>query len=100
LICGSNSVVESSRKAGLIASSDDMYFVYVLKSLIEDKYYIGQTKDTESRLAFHNSAKTRWTKRFQPWEIVYKEEFTTRSEAVIRESFLKKQKNIRREIGI
>ena len=75
-----------------------MYFVYILKSSTADKYYVGQTKDTESRLAFHNSSKARWTKRFQPWKIVYKERFITRSEAMIKESFLKKQKNIKREI--
>ncbi len=77
-----------------------MYFVYVLKSLITDRYYVGQAKDPELRLAFHNSSKARWSKRFQPWEIVYKEKFDTRSEAMLRESFLKKQKNIKREIDI
>jgi len=71
-----------------------MFYVYILKSIQHDRFYIGQTKDIEERLKWHNSPRARWTKRYQPWELVHKEEYMTRSEAVIREAKLKALKNI------
>jgi putative endonuclease len=75
------------------------FFVYVLKSINFDRYYIGSTGDVEKRLELHNSSHARWTKRFQPWELVYSEEYETRSEAVKRELVLKKQKNTEKFIS-
>ena len=77
-----------------------MFYVYVLKSVKHDRFYIGQTKDIEERLKWHNSPRARWTKRYQPWELVHKEEYMTRSEAVIREAKLKALKNIRSFLNI
>ncbi|MBK8495377.1 MAG: GIY-YIG nuclease family protein [Chitinophagaceae bacterium] len=37
-------------------------FVYILQSLKDGKYYIGETHDVEARLLFHNSGKQRSTK--------------------------------------
>jgi putative endonuclease len=65
------------------------YYVYILKSLNNNRYYIGQTKDLEKRIRIHNSLKARWTKRYQPWELVHSEIYLTRSEAIKREMFLK-----------
>jgi hypothetical protein len=31
-----------------------MYYVYILRSLVNDRYYIGSTKDLERRLKKHN----------------------------------------------
>jgi len=67
--------------------------VYILKSQNSEKYYIGSTQDLEKRIEFHNSKRARWTKRYQPWDLKYFEEFDTRSEAVRRERFLKSLKN-------
>jgi putative endonuclease len=71
-----------------------MYFVYVLKSVNYGKYYIGQTKNLDRRLEHHNSKHARWTIRYQPWKLVYSEVYTTRSEAMKRERYLKNLKNI------
>jgi len=71
-----------------------MYFVYILKSLNFDIHYIGQTQNLEKRLEHHNSDRARWTKRYQPWELVHKEECLTRSEAMKREQKLKRIGNI------
>ena len=64
------------------------YFVYVLINP-ENKIYIGQTNDLQRRLAEHNETDFRGTlhtKRHKgPWEIVYSEEVSTRSEAMKRE---------------
>jgi len=77
-----------------------MYKVYVLKSKNAEKYYIGQTQDIDKRLEWHNSPRARWTRRFQPWDIVFTESFETRSEAIIRERTLKAVKNIKQFLKV
>ncbi len=71
-----------------------MFDVYVIKSLSTGKIYIGQTKDLDARLKRHNgelkSKAGSYTKLNRgPWVKVYKEEFTTRPEAIKRERELK-----------
>ena len=65
------------------------YFVYVLESEIDGRLYKGQTSDVEKRLTEHNSGKTKSTKGYKPWKLVYFEKFETRDEAVLREKFFK-----------
>ncbi|MEC4003073.1 GIY-YIG nuclease family protein [Flavobacterium sp. SUN052] len=65
------------------------YFVYVLESEIDGRLYKGQTSNIENRLKEHNSGKTRSTKGFIPWKLVYFEKFITREEAVLREKYFK-----------
>jgi predicted GIY-YIG superfamily endonuclease len=38
-----------------------MYFVYVLKSSVDGRFYKGMTADLESRLRAHNAGKVRST---------------------------------------
>jgi len=66
-----------------------MYFVYVLHSVKLNKRYIGSTSDLATRIHQHNSGKTRFTKGGIPWNIIYKEEYSTLGEARKRELFLK-----------
>ena len=70
-----------------------MYYVYILKSLIVDRYYIGHTSDLDKRLGEHNRGKTRSTKAYAPWKIVYTEEFGLKSEAFKREQEIKSFKS-------
>lgn len=52
--------------------------------------YVGQSHDIERRLVAHNDGSTGFTtKAGGPWKLVYKEEYQTRSEAMIREKELK-----------
>jgi len=57
-----------------------------------NKFYIGQTKNLVARLERHNAGKVLSTKGRTPLSLVYSEQFSTRSEAVKRESFLKSLK--------
>ncbi len=66
-----------------------MFYVYVLKSKNEINFYAGMTTDLERRLSEHNSGKTRSTKAFKPWGIVYFEMFENRGEARKREKYFK-----------
>jgi putative endonuclease len=69
-----------------------MYYTYVLKSLKDGKYYIGSTSNIENRLCQHNDGLNKSTKDRRPLEVVFKKEFTTRTEALKFEMLLKKQK--------
>ncbi|MGJ1447189.1 GIY-YIG nuclease family protein [Sphingobacterium spiritivorum] len=67
-----------------------MFTVYVLYSGVYDKIYIGMTSDLPGRLLSHNELGTKgWTIRYRPWELLYTEEYATKSEALNREQELK-----------
>ncbi len=70
-----------------------MYCVYVLESQSTRMRYVGQTQDLDARLAKHNShdtSGTRFTgKNPGPWIVVHREEYSTRSQAMVREKWLK-----------
>jgi putative endonuclease len=66
-----------------------MYFVYVLRSQVCDRFYVGMSEDVERRIGEHNSGKTKSTKFYAPWNLVFVEKFETRIEARNREKFLK-----------
>ncbi|MBS1625333.1 MAG: GIY-YIG nuclease family protein [Bacteroidetes bacterium] len=67
-----------------------MYIVYILYSGQYDKTYVGFSSNVEQRLISHNHPQNKgYTKRFQPWEIVYTEICETKSEAMQREKFFK-----------
>ncbi len=70
-----------------------MYYTYIIKSKTKDRLYIGSCSDLESRLEHHNLGHSRSTKGYIPWEIVYYEEYETKTEAIKREYELKKMKN-------
>ncbi len=65
------------------------YFVYVLESEIDGRLYKGQTSDIEKRLTEHNSGKTKSTKGYKPWKLVYFERYETRDEALLRKKYFK-----------
>ena len=68
------------------------YFVYILQSLKDGKYYIGETHDVEARLLFHNSGKQRSTKNRIPFRIVIIEQYEKREVALAREKQIKSWK--------
>jgi len=69
-----------------------MYYVYILKSLKDNKYYIGSTKHIEQRLAEHNQGKTKSLKYRLPLKLIYNEEYSTLLEARKRERKIKSYK--------
>ena len=66
-----------------------MYFAYVLKSTKDGRLYKGMTTDIERRILEHNSGKTKSTRPYGPWELVYSKEFETREQARNHEKWLK-----------
>ncbi len=72
------------------------FTVYILHSLLADKYYVGHTDNLERRLSEHNSGKTRYTSQTgSDWEVKYTEEFSSRSDAMKREKEIKSRKSRR-----
>ncbi len=69
-----------------------MYYVYILQSEKDGKFYIGSTSDVKARLDFHNSGRQRSTCFRIPFKIVYKEEYASKSEALKREKQIKSYK--------
>ena len=73
-----------------------MFWTYIIYSEKFDKYYIGFTRDLESRLAAHNHPKNKgYTKRYQPWILVYSKTFDNKRNAMNHEQYLKSLKSKR-----
>ncbi len=66
-----------------------MYYVYILLSLKDNKFYVGKTKDLTKRLEKHTNGLVRSTKYRRPLKLVYKEIYNTAKEAYLREKELK-----------
>ncbi|MFH0890463.1 MAG: GIY-YIG nuclease family protein [Candidatus Liptonbacteria bacterium] len=75
-----------------------MYFVYILQSLKNGRYYVGSTDNVEQRVSYHNAGRVKSTKPHRPLKLVYSESFATNREAREREGFLKKTAKARKEI--
>jgi len=76
------------------------YNVYILRSLVRERYYIGCTSDLDKRIKEHNSGKTKSTKPYRPWKIIYHETFIDKNEAYRREWHLKHPKGYLEKIEI
>ncbi len=70
----------------------DEYFVYIIKSLKDGRYYIGSTANVEARLQFHNAGLQRSTKHRIPFILVYSEKLPSKSLALQREKQIKAYK--------
>ncbi len=66
-----------------------MFYVYILKSLKNGRFYTGSTNNIERRLYEHNIGQTKYTSLTKPFELVYKETYNTKIEASKRERFFK-----------
>ena len=72
------------------------FYCYVLKSSKTGAYYIGSTRDIESRLSVHNAGRNRSTKSGAPWEVAGYRKYATRSAAFKEEQRLKGMKSRKR----
>ncbi len=65
------------------------YYVYVLKSKRDGRLYKSFTERLHERISEHNEGKTKSTKGYRPWELVYLELFNSKKEAIAREKYFK-----------
>lgn len=68
---------------------EKFYYVYVLQSLVDKKFYIGYTTNLEKRLLAHNSGNNLSTKYRRPLKYLYYEAYVSKLDALGREKFLK-----------
>ncbi|MCU0334622.1 MAG: GIY-YIG nuclease family protein [Chitinophagaceae bacterium] len=66
-----------------------MVTVYVIESEKDGIRYTGMALDTLHRLKEHNAGKSRFTKGYRPWRIIYTEQHPDWETARKREKYLK-----------
>ena len=67
-----------------------MHFIYILKSQVtQNWHYVGSCKSVPERLKQHKKGSVKSTKNKRPLELIYKEEHSTKKQALERETFLK-----------
>ncbi len=79
--------------------SPAMYFVYILHTS-SNTLYVGQTNNLARRLKEHSDKKgkgSKYMRSFASFDLVYKEVFTTRSEALKREAQIKNWPKIKKQ---
>ncbi len=64
-------------------------YVYVLRSLKDDQFYVGLSRDLPLRLQQHNKGLVTSTKKRAPFELVYWEGCLNEKDAAQREKYLK-----------
>ena len=68
------------------------YFVYVLLSERDGKFYIGSSSNVEQRVVEHNSGKNTSTVNRRPLKLIFYEAFPTKTDALRREHYFKTTK--------
>ena len=73
------------------------YFVYIISTSRKSKLitYVGYTNNLKKRLSLHNNGKGAKFTRGRQWKIIYSEKYDTKSEAISREYYIKKNRKFR-----
>src|SRR5204862_135493 len=61
------------------------YYVYIIQSQLDFSYYKGYSENPLLRLHQHNNKECNYTSNKTPWALVYIEEMTSKTGALIRE---------------
>lgn len=72
-----------------VPSKSPKYYVYILRSLKDQSFYIGFTTDLKSRLSRHARGGVQSTKLQLPYKLIHYEYFINRQDAISREEYLK-----------
>ena len=73
------------------------FFVYLIgtKKKLKLTTYVGYTNNIKKRLDLHNSGKGAKFTRGRKWKLIYSEKLKTKSEAISREYYIKKNRKFR-----
>ena len=75
------------------------FYVYMLKSKGNRSVtYVGYTNDLKNRIKLHNSGKGAKFTRGRKWKLIYKEKFSSKSKAISREYYIKRNRSLRNKI--
>ena len=76
-----------------------LFYVYMLKSIgVKPVTYVGYTKNLKNRIKLHNSGKGAKFTRGRKWKLIYKETVDTKSKAISKEYYIKKNRTFRNKI--
>jgi putative endonuclease len=75
-----------------------MFYVYVIKSKLQDYHYIGSTEDLKKRINEHNQGKTKSIKHLIPFTLQYYEAYASKTLARKREIELKRNSYKKKEL--
>ena len=70
-----------------------MFFCYILQSLKDKSFYIGQCEDLDKRMSKHFDGMSKYTATKLPLRLVYFEIYKTRTLALKREKAVKNKKS-------
>ena len=73
------------------------YYVYVIaaRKNLKITTYVGYTNNLRKRLNLHNKGKGAKFTRGRHWKIIYVEKYSTKSEAISREYYIKRNRKFR-----
>ena len=75
------------------------YYVYMLKSVERIPVtYVGYTNSLDKRIKLHNSGKGAKFTKGRKWKLIYKEKISTKSKAISREYYIKRNKTLRNKL--
>ncbi|NCI45599.1 GIY-YIG nuclease family protein [Sediminibacterium soli] len=74
---------------------DKHFYVYILQSIKDFSYYIGQCDDLDRRMSKHFDGLSRYTASKRPWRLRYFEVYYSRTDALKRERQIKSMKSRR-----
>ena len=75
------------------------FYVYMLISTgFKPVSYVGYTNNLKKRIKLHNSGKGAKFTRGRKWKLIYKEKFKSKSKAISREYYIKKNKTLRKKL--
>ena len=66
-----------------------MFYVYIVQSVKNKSLYIGYTSNLDRRFQEHNQNESGYTKKYSPWELIYREGYKSEKDAHSREQSLK-----------
>ncbi len=69
-----------------------MFYVYLLKSIKNNKVYIGRSSDLKRRLKEHLNQKVKTTKSYGKVKLIFYEAFLSKEDSIRREKYFKSSK--------
>jgi len=74
-----------------MGADNNSLYVYIMQSVVDQRYYCGHTQDLRRRLRYHNHGLNKSTRSRRPWELIYSFQRSTRGAAMILENRIKKR---------
>ena len=71
------------------------YYIYILYSLLDHKFYIGFTSNLKQRFTEHQNGEVFATKGRRPFKLIYYEAYLNKLDALKREKYFKTDKGKR-----